>query len=280
MNILIYRNTLKANSQSIAVGIREFLTNRSAQVFVEDGEVEAIGGKPFSEADPKTIQAIITLGGDGTILRAVHNFPMTKAPVLGVNLGSLGFMADVPISEIHQGLNDLLNGNYTIQERIMMEGYRGGGWNCFAVNDITVHRALNTSLVEMEIFVDGVYLNTFSADGIVFSTPCGSTAYSLAAGGPIVTPELKAFILTPISPHTISNRPIVLLPKKEILVRYISPLKPLEIIADGLTNFSLETHAVFHIKLSEKKFCLVTLPNHNYFSTLRTKLGWAGTLKV
>ena len=137
----------------------------------------------------------------------------------------------------------------------------------------------NPSLVEFEVYVDGNYLNTFSADGILFATPCGSTAYSLAAGGPIVSPELEAFILTPICPHTISNRPIVLMPKSEILIRYISKLKPIEAIADGLSTYTLETDNVYHIRLAEKKFRIVNLPNHNYYATLRTKLAWSGKLK-
>ena len=280
MNIFLYRNTLKKNSQDIAISIREFLHTNAANVYVEDEEAAIIEGKPLSAIDPQDIDVVITLGGDGTILRMVHSHPQINAPVLGVNLGSLGFMADLPITEIHQGLNELLQRNFTVQERFMMEGSASNGRTQFAVNDITFHRATNPALVELEIFVDGDYLNTFSADGIIFATPCGSTAYSLAAGGPIVTPELKAFILTPISPHTISNRPIVLMPKDEILVKYISQHKPVEVITDGLSSFPLATGETYHIRCAERKFRLVHLPNHNYFSTLRTKLAWTGTLKT
>jgi NAD+ kinase len=280
MNIFLYRNTLKKNSQPIALDITDFLITHSANVYVEDDETTLIEGKPLSTIDPQNIDVVITLGGDGTILRMIHSHPQINAPVLGVNLGSLGFMADLPIIDIRRGLNELLKRNYSVQERITMEGMANNGAMHFAVNDITFHRARNPSLVELEIFVDGDYLNTFSADGIIFATPCGSTAYSLASGGPIVTPELRAFILTPISPHTISNRPIVLMPKNEILIKYISEHQPIEIIFDGLSSVPLATGETFFIRCAMRKFCLVHLPSHNYFSTLRTKLGWAGTLKT
>lgn len=123
-------------------------------------------------------------------------------------------------------------------------------------------------------------MNTFSADGIILSTPNGSTAYSLAAGGPIVTPEIEAFVLTPICPHTISNRPIVLMPKKEITIKYLSPVAPVEITYDGITSFNLSTNEIFTIKPSTRTFKLVMLEKHDYFSTLREKLGWQGKLKV
>lgn len=279
MNIFIYRNRLKRQSKNIAIGIREYLTSHDVIVISDDDEAEELGMTPLSEVDPLSISFIITLGGDGTILKVLHEYQEFDAPILGVNLGSLGFMADIPITDIYPSLQDLLNGNYVIESRIVMDGTNLKGENCFAINEIVFHRASNSSLIDIAIHVDGTYLNTFSADGVILSTPCGSTAYSLAAGGPILTPNIDAFILTPISPHTISNRPIVLMPKREIQVQYISELNPIEITVDGLKRIQLETSGVFYIKKSERKFGLVSLPNQDYFSTLRTKLGWSGKLR-
>jgi len=150
----------------------------------------------------------------------------------------------------------------------------------FAVNEIVIHRASNPCLVDLAINVDEHYLNTFSADGVIISTPSGSTAYSLAAGGPIVTPELNALILTPICPHTISNRPIVLYPKNEITIEYKSNHAPVEITFDGFPCFSINAGEVITITLSQRLFRLVSMPGHDYFSTLRNKLGWAGKLRI
>ncbi|ADI38515.1 putative inorganic polyphosphate/ATP-NAD kinase [Waddlia chondrophila 2032/99] len=279
MHVFIYRNRLKSQSKNIALGIMEYLSSHGINIVMDNEDAEIFDTAPLSEIDPKKVDFSITLGGDGTILRAIHYFPELNAPILGINLGSLGFMADIPITEIYPSLQEVLKNNYQIQERIMMEGSAFKDEKCLAVNEITFHRAENSSLVDLAIHVDGIYLNTFAADGVIISTPCGSTAYSLAAGGPIITPELEAFALTPISPHTISNRPIVLMPNKEIQVQYISELKPIEVNADGLYQHKLKTGEVFHIRRSERMFRIICLPQNDYYSTLRTKLGWSGKLR-
>ena len=134
-------------------------------------------------------------------------------------------------------------------------------------------------MVELGIHVNGLYLNTFEADGLIIATPNGSTAYSLAAGGPIVSPALDAVVITPICPHTISNRPIVLAAAQEIQIQYLSDYPPVEVRADGLPPLPLATGESFHIRRSPRKFKLVRLTRRDYFSTLRSKLGWAGKLR-
>ncbi len=280
MIIALFPNTQKSQTKNIALGIKEFLAARHVTVVAEDAEARIIGLPLLSSVAPESIDFLISLGGDGTILRLVHRHPELNAPLLGINLGGLGFMADVPITDIYPSLQDLLEGNYRVQRRMMMEGLTAQGETCFAINEMVVHRAQNPSLVDLGVHVDGQYLNTFSADGIIISTPSGSTAYSLAAGGPILTPDLNAFVVTPISPHTISNRPIVLLPKKEIQIQYLSEYHPVEITFDGISRYALATGEVFHVRPAEKTFPLVSLPRHDYFSTLRSKLGWAGKLKT
>lgn len=280
MIIALFPNTQKSQSKNIAISIREFLTTRGVTVVVEDSEAEQLSARPLSDVDPNSVDFIISLGGDGTILRLIHKQPDLTAPILGINLGGLGFMADIPLNDIYPDLQDLIEGRYTIQDRIMMEGETTKREKFFAVNDIVVHRARNPCLIDLAIHVDGDYLNTFSADGIIVATPNGSTAYSLAAGGPILTPDLKAFVITPISPHTISNRPIVLLPNRTIQIQYLSEHSPVEISFDGISNRHMETGEACYIRLSNRIFRLVTLLRHNYFSTLRSKLGWAGKLRA
>lgn len=275
----IFPNTSKKQSKNLAIGIQEFLTAQGVKVVAEDDDAKQIGATPLSEIDPKNIKFIISMGGDGTILRLVHKYEAWDAPILGINLGHLGFMADIPLSDIYPSLQDLLSGAYKIDERLMIQGESLHGERCFGVNDIVIHRAKNPSLVEIAIHVDGTYLNTFEADGIIIATPNGSTAYSLAAGGPILSPGLEALVLTPISPHTISNRPIVLTAHQEIQIQYLSDYDPVEIRADGLSHHLLHTGEVFRISRSPKNFRLVSLLRRDYFSTLRSKLGWSGKLR-
>lgn len=280
MKIAIFPNTQKAQSKAIAEGIRKYLTNHGTSVYTEDEEAEKIGAEPLSSVDPETIDFVITLGGDGTILRSIHKHPEINAPILAINLGGLGFMADIPVKDVYPSLDSLLSGKFTIQNRLMMEGSTSKNENCVALNEIVIHRARNPCLVDLAIHVDGNYLNTFSADGIIISTPSGSTAYSLAAGGPILTPELEAFVLTPISPHTLSNRPIVLMPKHNIQIQYISDYDEVEVTYDGFPKFHMDPGSTYTIKKSQRLFRLVALPHHDFFLTLRSKLGWTGKLKT
>ncbi|MDN3506264.1 MAG: NAD(+)/NADH kinase [Simkaniaceae bacterium] len=279
MIIAIFPHSQKKESKNLAIGITEYLTARGATVVAEDKMAKELGAAPLSKVDEDQIEFLLSMGGDGTILRLVHEYNHLGAAIVGINLGHLGFMADVPVSEIYPSLQDLIQGDYTIDERITLEGELADGSENFAVNDIVVHRGKNPSLVEMAIHVNGTYLNTFLADGLILSTPNGSTAYSLAAGGPIVTPDLESIIITPISPHTISNRPIVLSADQEIQIQYLSQRHPLEVSADGITNHELASGDVLKVRQSEKIFRLVNLTRHDYFATLRTKLGWSGKIR-
>lgn len=279
MIIAIFRNEQFHQTKSLSIGIREFLTQQKIKVVTQDSDAEEIGATPLSGVDPQEIDFIVSLGGDGTMLQILHDHEEIEAPILGINAGHLGFMADVQVSDIYPSLQDLINGAFIVENRLMLQGETVQGQTCFAANDIVIHRGINPSLVQIGIHVNGQYLNTFEADGIIFSTPNGSTAYSLAAGGPILSPTLEAIVITPICPHTISNRPIVLTADQEIQVQYLSEYDPVEIRADGLSNCSLATGEVFHIRRSTKKFKLVSLLRQDYYSTLRTKLNWAGKLR-
>jgi NAD+ kinase len=279
MIIALFPNVSKKQSAHLASGIVEFLVQKGVTVVAEDEEAALINAKPLSCVSAKEISFLISMGGDGTMLRIAQQYGHWNIPMLGINLGHLGFMADVPIADIYPCLQDLLNGAYTIHERVTIQGRLANHPACVAVNDIVIHRGKNPSLVEIAIHIDGAYLNTFEADGIIVATPNGSTAYSLAAGGPIISPDVDALVLTPISPHTISNRPIVLTANQEIQIQYLSEYAPVEICADGLTRHELPTNEIFRISRHPTPFKLVSLPRRDYFSTLRTKLNWSGKLR-
>lgn len=279
MNIALFRNHQNAQSKNLALGIREFFSAQGIEIFVADEDALEIGANPISKIDPKKIKFIISLGGDGTILNLLHEYAQLDAPILGINMGHLGFMADVQIADVYPSLQDLINGSYTIEERLILQGETLQGEKNFAINDFVAHRAGNASLVQISVHASGLYLNTFEADGIIIATPNGSTAYSLAAGGPILSPTLEAIVITPICAHTISNRPIVITADQEIQIQYLSDYDPIEIRADGMARYPLHTGEVFHISRSKKKFKLVNLLRQDYFTTLRTKLGWSGKLR-
>lgn len=278
--ISLFPNEFKIHSLEIASEIGNFLKERGATVVAEDHLATRIGAEPLSTIKLEEIDFRISLGGDGTILRLVHRLADIQAPLLGINLGGLGFLADIQINDIYPSLQNLLDGHFTVQKRMMLEGKTSKGDECFAVNELVIHRAQNPSLIDLAIYVDGKYLNTFSADGVILSTPSGSTAYSLAAGGPIVSADLDAIVITPICPHTISNRPIVLMPRNNITVQYLNARDPVEISYDGISSFSLAPQEILTAYVSPKRFQLLHLSRHDAFHTLREKLGWLGKLKT
>jgi len=279
MKIALFPKVQEEDSKRLAEEVLDFLSKHQVEVVVEDDKAGVLGAPTLSSADPKSIDILITMGGDGSILRVAHQYSNLDAAILGINLGHLGFMADVKISDIIPGLENLVNNRFTIQERVMIEGESSNNKEFFAINDCVLHRARNPSLVEITIHVDNLFLNTFEADGVIIATPNGSTAYSLAAGGPIVSPDIEAFIITPICPHTISNRPIVLTSSQNIRIEYKGHKDPIEFVTDGLHHFEIKVGDQIHLRKSQKKFKLVNLKGIDYFSTLRHKLGWSGKLR-
>jgi len=279
MKIALFPKVDKDESKKIAVQVIDFLSENGVSVVVEDDKAKVLEMPSFSSVDPESIDVLITMGGDGSILRVAHQHSDLNAAILGINLGHLGFMADVQISEIIPCLKDLLNGSYTIQERIIIDGISNRNESFFAINDCVLHRARNPSLVEIAIYVDDRLLNNFQADGVILATPTGSTAYSLAAGGPILSPEIDAFVLTPICPHTISYRPIVIPPHQDIRIEYVSKNQPIEFVTDGLHHFEMSSGDHVILKKSSRTFKLINLKRIDYFSTLRHKLGWSGKLR-
>lgn len=277
MIVALFPSQKKDTNLEIAKSVIEFFGDRKVHVVVENSYSEILKCPPITSIDVRSIDFMISMGGDGTILRHARNTIDHGIPILGINLGHLGFMADVPLYDIYPSLEDLLDGAYTIEDRLVIDGFSKKSH--FALNDFVMHRAKNPSLIEISIHVDNYFLNTFEADGLILSTPNGSTAYSLAAGGPILVPSLDAFVLTPICPHTISNRPIVLTSNSTITVKYVSPNNPIEVVADGIDMFELKTDETISFSMSPKKFKLVNLKRRDFFSTLRTKLGWVGKLR-
>jgi NAD+ kinase len=226
-----------------------------------------------------TLDLAITFGGDGALLHAVHRLGINHPPLVGVNVGSLGFLAEISPEYLEESLQLICLGNYSLTEQIMLELKDEKGPAKFAVNEIAFHRECVHNLIDLNVMVDGKLFNTFSSDGLIVATPAGSTAYSLAAGGPIVAPNLNAIIITPICPHTISNRPVVLSPTSLIEVTLSRGAEAIGIAVDGINGEKLYLNQTRSITISPHRFKLISLPYYNYFQALREKLGWSGSLK-
>lgn len=278
MYYALFPNLAKPTALQVAQHICTFLQKKGVHVTAEKEVAHSLRLTAIEELPPEQIHCLICLGGDGTILRTFHRHLNLQAPILGINLGSLGFMADVPVEALYPALETVLRGEYRIEERLIIEGHIDAAPLAFAVNEVVLHRAHNPSLIELSIYVGDRFLNRFSADGLILATPNGSTAYSLAAGGPIVTPSLPAWILTPICPHTISNRPIVLCADQPVRLEYLSPYSPIEVTYDGFPLHRLSAKEPLTLRPAQRPFRLITFANHDFFATLRTKLGWSGSL--
>lgn len=234
---------------------------------------------PITSSEVEAFDLALSFGGDGALLHALHRLGHRPPTMVGVNLGSLGFLAEIQEATLEQSLQDICQGDFTVSERMILTLYDHSKNSFFAVNEIAFHREASSNLIDLTLRVDTDLVNTFSADGLIVSTPSGSTAYSLSAGGPIVAPALDAVILTPICPHTISNRPIVLCPHSSIEVSLTRGAEKVGVAVDGMDAGSLYLGNTWTISLSPHRFKLLSFPSYNYFDTLRQKLGWTGTLR-
>ena len=219
---------------------------------------------------------LISLGGDGTLLSVVRNTYKHQKPILAIHAGTLGFLAEINLYEIDSFLNNLILGKYRIDERMMMKGLIYNKDNeeekeIYAFNDIVISRDLSSTMIAIEAFIDDKWFNTYKGDGLIISTPTGSTAYNLASGGPIIYPLTKAFIMTPISPHSLTQRPLVLPASFTITLKL--PYNS-QITIDGQDNYKTDNNNILKIKVSPIGARLLHKEEKTYFSTLRQKLHW------
>jgi len=221
------------------------------------------------------VDALVTLGGDGTLISAVRRSFEYDIPVLGVYAGSLGFLADVDLDELDEFVNNMVQGKVRVDERSVLEVRilsENDERKMYAFNDMVLTRPSVSNMIHIETLVDGKAFNTYYGDGVIVATPTGSTAYNVSAGGPVLFPLSKVFVLTPICPHSLTQRPVVL-PGEFSIEMKTQKLRALVII-DGQDMHELEEGQSVHIKLANKRAKLIHREEFNYFDVLKQKLGW------
>jgi len=232
--------------------------------------------------DASAFDLAMVFGGDGSILRTVRQMGRQQRPVVGVNLGKLGFLADLSPGDLRAQLPAICSGSLPVVEHLMFECqfHRDGKvlWSELGLNEVTVFAGPPFSIVEIHLYVDSELATTYSCDGLIVSTPVGSTAHNLSAGGPILRKDLQAFVISPISPHTLTNRPVVDSAERIYELGVSDPHPGTSVVVDGTVLAELRSGDRVRIFRAEPRFKLLAVPGHSYYRTLREKLGWGGKL--
>ena len=261
--------------------LASFLTTRGVTVVVDKLTAEHLKQHPYRvmalEEMGGVVDLAIVLGGDGTMLNIARTLAPAKIPLVGVNQGRLGFLTDLSLDSMQQSIESMLKGEFVTEKRmllgtrVMRKGERV--FKSLALNEVVVHRSYVSSMIEFEVRINGEYLYTQRADGLIVATPTGSTAYALSAGGAIVHPSLDVISLVPVCPHTLSNRPIIVSGDAsiEILMHRTDDVR---VRFDSHTHFDLQLHDTLMVTRYQEPICLLHPVGHSYYHTLREKLFW------
>ena len=244
----------------IALELKQWLEDRSISVLVDKVE--------------KALDLLVILGGDGTLLHVANQASRYSIPVVGINLGDLGFLPEIAMGQRYEALENILQGSYVIEERMMLKVrfWRNGeetNWH-YALNDIVISKGALDSLIQLATWADNDYITTYRADGLIFSTPTGATAYNLSAGGPIVHPKLHSILVTPICPFMLDSRPVLLAPQTKLISRLFADHTPdVKVIVDGKTAWDMEGNDFLEVRASEKRLQLIGSSQQDYFEILK-----------
>jgi NAD+ kinase len=279
----------KYHSPEIAESLRrmaEYLHERGVSVFIERETAENVGRQvdlsrwvacDFSDIGAHADLAIV-IGGDGTMLNAARRLARYRVPLVGVNLGRLGFMTDIARSDMLTCMDDLLDGRFTAENRMLLDAevIRDGKeiFDNQALNDVVVDKGAIGRMIEFKLSIDGEFIYNQRSDGLIVSTPTGSTAYSLSAGGPILHPTLTGIALVPLCPHALTNRPIMVSDQANIEVRIIQADDP-RVHFDGQVTHDLQPGDLVRLRRSEYTICFLHPPSYSYFAMLRQRLHWS-----
>ncbi|MCK4645968.1 MAG: NAD(+)/NADH kinase [Candidatus Aminicenantes bacterium] len=262
--------------EKILAGLIQYFEQKGMEYLLEEAAAQKLQrgeGIPRDEL-PAKVGLVVVLGGDGTLLSIAHLAAQKNVPVLGVNLGKLGFLTEVPVDEMYMTLDAFFEGNENIvsSRRILEASAKGKVYHC--LNDVVLNKGALARMIQCRIWIDEKEIATLRSDGLIISTPTGSTAYSLAAGGPIIQPYIPAIIISPICPHTLSFRPMVISSSSRVKVKLLTSGEEVYLTLDGQRGDVLEKGDEVEVKQSDFELCLISSPKRNYFELLQEKLGW------
>jgi len=275
---IIYKHA-RPEAAILAEELRSWLEGRRVEVFSHENIDTSDLSCSDSRIDiPQRVEAVVVLGGDGTLLSVARFLEDSSIPVIGVNLGGLGFLTEISTAACFQEIDAILDGQYEIEERMRLQVLiQREGKNVFSqsvLNDVVISKGALARILDLNTTIDGRYLTHYRADGLIVSTPTGSTAYNLAAGGPIVYPTTNAIVLTPICPFALTNRPIILPPQATIQVALSGPVQHVTLTCDGQVGCELASTDQLLISVAPNPLRLIKTPSIDYFRILRTKLKW------
>ncbi|GAB6283310.1 MAG: NAD(+)/NADH kinase [Ignavibacterium sp.] len=290
MIIGIVGNSLKKDIAKVVLSLINILKEKELDFYISNSLINICSESTLKSEKNKFLpndklaqesDIIVSIGGDGTMLTTAYKAHLYNKPVVGVNFGKLGFLTEVDVKDIDFLIDEIINGRYTIEERMVLIGECSQKNEIinYAINDIVIEKGGWSKMIEIRIDVDDEYVTTFAADGIIIATPTGSTGYSLSCGGPIVSPKSNVITLSPISPHTLSMRPLVLDSNQKIKITADSQFKNIQINSDGQRVIEYQPPIEVNIKKSERPFKLVHLSSKSYFEILRNKLLWGLDLR-
>lgn len=288
MRIGIIGKTHKKETFDVTRELSKWLQERGIEVYIEK-ELGAEIGHTNSVARtelPELVDIILVFGGDGTFLSVARLVCKYNIPILGVNLGGLGFLTEIVLDELYPMMEYILSGKYEVEEREMLcavihrKAERVGDY--VVLNDVVINKGAVARIIDLAIYINGSHVTTFKADGIILSTPTGSTAYSLSAGGPIVYPTLPLTIITPICPHTLTDRPLVVSNETTVRVKVLTDTPDIYLTLDGQVGVNLRMGDVIEVRKADTSVKLIKSPFRDYFTILKAKLMWGeryGTLQ-
>lgn len=285
MNIVLHGINLQKEFMPLIEHLIGILKNRESRIFFTEAFAKSIKKLPGNlrnfeildaKKDMQKMDFVLSIGGDGTLLDTVVQVGKLQIPILGINTGRMGFLATVAKENIQSAMNDLFSGNFTIESRalVSLESSKPlfSGMN-FALNEFTIHKRDTSSMIIVHTYINGQYLNSYWADGLIVATPTGSTGYSLSCGGPLITPGARNFVITPVSPHNLNVRPIIV-PDESVISFKIEGRSEKFLISLDSRSTAIDASVELKLKKADFSARLVKFSGYSYFDTLRQKLNW------
>lgn len=279
----ILMNPKKPKALDVTYQLLSLLEKKGAMVYIEPEVSQQLGRFDIQlekEKFHQLVKLIFVIGGDGTLLGVARQFAPYDIPILGINVGYLGFLSEAEPENLSKAVDRVINGDYYIEKRLMLhaELIRSGEVieQGIALNDIGIAKGSFSRMINSDVYMDGMYVGSYSGDGIILSTPTGSTAYSLSCGGPIVSPDIQTILLTPICPHTLTARPMVLPADSVLEIKISAHHTEMGITIDGQLGYGLETNDIVRVKRSSHHTFLIKWRERSFFEVVRKKLQGEG----